>query len=806
MAEPSCLRGGEYEMVQFAEKYFTDLKKVPGVVNGYNGYTWMIKTEEVSDFVITAQVVASTAEGITLTAAIDKTDKDFIAELDTDETTPTNYEVIEYYLNGTKYTDGVSNVKATYAPSTTVATAAAKKGAVVEFIDTDRDGYVNVINVIEKRAAKLVADPIIVEGKDKTTVTIASLGVASADVKDVVGYEGLKKDDVVLYWTSTDVNDGKTYIEKAEYITGTVDGYNNNPQTGGDQINGKCYKASQLTVAGGPYVVNSTVTSNKDTYNFYLDNGGYILTAVKVTENKTANYAVVHDIAWVVPNTTGAIGVVAKPYAEAKLVFTDGTSQIVKVADIDGYKPVAITSGTDDITDLKSTATHFITATDVKTAATGMDALITAGTSTAFVAQTLTSGEFYAIYKDSDTDITNAGTELLGKFLAITDASQPAGNTAIEAEIPESAFYAYTVNKDGSYSLSSTAPALSGDSFGAMTNDEITGGVVKFDGGATGIANANTVFIYASKDAKMQDVYTVYTGIANVPTTAANSIGNYTANCVVTNAGGVAAYVFADVSTVYSASKDVVYVTSDKMTTVYGDTTYYVYDAVINGKVTTVKSAADLGAGAVDFYAVTDIDKDGIYTLTATLTTIYGDDTKSGIKSTTGGILVLGDGTAYAYDEATPAYVIEKVGMKYVCAATTIEGLALDATDTVMYMTDAANTKIVGVYVVKVDEAPATMTLAGAGNAASVTDGNLKNNTADTVAATASTADQVKVTVAAQSNTTVKGITINGVDYISAATYTLTANGTYKVVVTIEDDFSKALSVHEYTFTVSGLS
>ena len=679
----------------------------------------------------TTNVLGTSTDGTSIADLSNRDKKAFIAELDTG---------VKYIYNGT-----------------TVASISAGdvvKGSVVEFISTDDDNKAEIVKVTKKTPAKLTADPTVTTKNDKTTVTIAEIGIANKDASTVVGYEGLAKGDAVLYTTVG----GVTYIEKAEKITGSVSGNNS---TKGALIDGTYYLASGL---GGTYTNNSI--NDTATYDFYLDNGGYILYAVKVAEGTaTTNLAVVDQVAWVSKPGDGSLGSQNTAYMQARLVFTDGTTEIVTVASVDGVVPVA-----------KDTAISSLGAfydNSKTTLATAVAATVTGATAAG--SDKVAARTYYVVGSTSGGAVT-------GRYFGVSAvADLTASTTAI---ITENQFYNYSVNSKGEYVLTSLKAEQ-----GANTaiNAAITGNKPTFTGSLTG--NANTVFIYAAQNSDGEYTYTVYNGIANVPTTAA-SVNGY---AIVR--GSVATYVYVDLgkgSTV-TESSDLVYILSNDYTAVTGETAY-IYDVLLNGETTTLKLAAN-GYNAGELYEVGSISDKDVYTLKST---DLAASAQVGIKSVDGGVLIAGS-AVYSYESGTPAYVVDGKN----ATTTTVDALALDGNDKVVVIETAVNSKIASVvYVTKVSLEPTAVTLDAVDSVRVA--GDLKAGTAAVTGYAANTADEVKISaVTPATGTIVESISINGTKVNENAAYTLTGTGTYNVVVTVKDNTSGALSSFNYSFTVA---
>ena len=282
-------------------------------------------------------VLATANTGINLTYATTSSHKDFLAAVEMGTSNPDIYS----FVNGVQKT--VPNAAAGTAFNSDVTTAAAKKGAIVEFIDSNNNGKADIIKVTEKKVATLTAAPSTKVVGNATQVKVPGVinAFSAANTTETVkGYADLKKGDVVLY-----VQIGKvTYIEKAASVSGVVSGLHS---TKGLLLDGTYYLTSDLTNAS-----NSWSKDYTNTYTFYLDNANNIVKAVKDTDKATDNsYAVVLDTAWV--DGTGALG--ESKYAQAQLLKDDGTTEIVTISKLGGktiVKDVAAVGGDSNKTEL----------------------------------------------------------------------------------------------------------------------------------------------------------------------------------------------------------------------------------------------------------------------------------------------------------------------------------------------------------------------------------------------------------------------------------------------------------------------
>lgn len=194
-----------------------------------------------------------------------------------------------------------------------------KGGLIMSLIDTNDNGLVDTIQVTLKTVAVLGADSYV---NASGLVTVP--GVCTNQEKiNVIGYDGLKEDDVVLYYRD---NTGVYHIEKAKSVTGQITGGSTAYLT----FNGGFLMGTGLT---GDTVSIATVYANSANYNtdvtVWLDNGGnmvYFDTAVATSKT----YAVL--VGYDYNDMTGV--------ATAKIVKDDGTAAVYSVApDATGDSP-----------------------------------------------------------------------------------------------------------------------------------------------------------------------------------------------------------------------------------------------------------------------------------------------------------------------------------------------------------------------------------------------------------------------------------------------------------------------------------
>ena len=211
-----------------------------------------------------------------------------------------NYNSGKYIPNTTeKYGDKTANVK----------------GATLTIIDNNGDGEVDYVLSVEKALADIPS----VNSK-KETVTIRTLG--TLDNKDVVGYEDMAKEDVVLYVQYG----GRTYLEKPEVVTGEMEHFNVKGTEKYMTVGGEKYKADELETNARTEVVKFDVTECdkangvqfETSYNFYLDDYGNVI-AFEEVEAAAKNYALVLDSAF----STNMLNT----DAQVKVLLPDGTEK-----------------------------------------------------------------------------------------------------------------------------------------------------------------------------------------------------------------------------------------------------------------------------------------------------------------------------------------------------------------------------------------------------------------------------------------------------------------------------------------------
>ena len=280
---------------------------------------------------------------------------------------------------------------------------------------------------------------------------------------------------------------------------------------------------------------------------------------------------------------------------------------------------------------------------------------------------------------------------------AWVEVAEFAGNKVDEiGDITTNTFVSYVKNSNGTYDLKTagltTNPYAYTDNGTEDTIDNgdlaysIAGGKVQFlvkhtyasSSWGTGTAEAavkgssKTVFVY-----NVDDKLTTYTGIANMPSTVANE----NATIYTMTKGGIVEMVYVVVDELSgSTASDLVYITDATPDSVYVDAdtdSYYEFEAIVNGQVTTVKAAADNTFSDVGLFNVTKYDSNG-YIQTAAPVTDGGEfvvPTTQAAIAIKDGVITVDTNEYYVLAENYTIYVIDKDGGVVTMKADDVAGL-----------------------------------------------------------------------------------------------------------------------------------
>ena len=593
--------GDQAPTLTLAYKTF-DVTTSPKTSHGETGHVWVNRysNKVLTDFYMTDSSLAVSTNGTEISKLTTKSDSKFVAELDTTVIpgTPSPvYSGPSFYFNGTQVTATSSSATQTIggrhfyvtgntlyesASANTAGTEYAKKGAIVTFLDKKEsdgtyDGKAEVVTIVEKSVATLTRN---VETSTSGSVTSlkAAIGTgmnaipASTNVEYVHGYEGLKKDDVVLYYAMANDSNGDTqyYIEKIEPVVVTFNSVN--------LSNGK------VTTSNGTFEQSGLVAN--------VDGSNSLTTVASSNLNKDAK------------------------------IYADAYGYAVKVADV-------------EVTD-----NYLVVLGEAHDSVNGLTVKAIDETGNVFT-----------------TKVTKVGSDNNPDDTDVTDVTEGA------------VVYKYEVTEKGyeltAYSTGSTVGEQYLKGYKAANSDSKTFTLAKNQAlvtvdGVNAYANDKTIFIVENTTANTR---TVYTGIKNVPTVT-RADDSVIAMVYEYSTGGttnIAKYVYvkaagAQIDGAVSTSDKIFITSKNAVETKVGDTTYYTYDAVVNGAVTTVTATA-AGKSSIDtalstssstytIGVVTVTGRDGDY-ITA-VTTVAGAYTGSGNTLKAANITKISDGTIIA--------------------------------------------------------------------------------------------------------------------------------------------------------------
>ena len=527
--------------MQFAEKYFTDLKKF-GATDDFSrpATQWKIKAEEVGKYTDTPDLTYTKAvkagdiyKDLALGSTIDKKD-------------------VTVYINGEKAEDASvalkkgsdSKIGKDYLTKNGNTYSTAKNGVLTEvFYDKDDDSaiitqvvtYVGQINKSVKatssKDAYVVIDQLPMSGDNANVMAVPSdlTGKTVSGTLEFETNESYEDDAYVLYTYSQTADEVKSLAvaEKVEgYVSQTINKSNDKDENNGLTLAGTSYKMS--AAYSGEELGEISV---KEDHTAYLDQYGYAIYVEEVEE--IGNYALLVNVA----NKGTFVG------KKAELVFTDGTTKVV-TAEKDYSK----------VSNLK-------------------------------------------LDLDGDGDYDKDDQKIWD------DRTSPISG-ALKAPV----IVTYKVDNDGVYTLKAVAVAktsyVDADSKLVMTNDK-AGITVQADTNKESLntskvtANSATQFVVAdrSKDGTFDD-YTAYTGIKSAPSIDATSTDAKAGVYFYCKSGKMVTVMFVlpnDKCDVTDDGKDMIYLAQDSESDLYHDKdgNYFTYQAVVDGKITTVKVDED---------------------------------------------------------------------------------------------------------------------------------------------------------------------------------------------------------------------
>ena len=379
-----------------------------------------------------------------------------------------------------------------------------------------------------------------------------------------------------------------------------------------------------------------------------------------------------------------------------------------------------------------------------------------------------TSTNYAVVLKYQDKgSFDDAKAELL-----FTDGTTKTVELKDNADVETGSLVSYTITNKGKYDLKVLEKAPDTETGVTLTTKGSStiriGSVVK--------ANGKTIFLVATKSGNSDTVYTSYTGIANVPTITAGSTAAKVNAYVKSGSAATVVYIDATAATtsVESSTKDVVFVKGSSTTGASYDTkkgTFYTYDAIVNGEITTINSADKITSYAL--YTSMATDENGVVKLSADGSVFSGTGTDKAANDAIGL-----NGAYYSYSKDCQVFYIDSEGT---ISTSSIGGISKDETDGVWFkVTDGDVTTIV--IKEAVSAAKTVISAAVKGNNIAVNPAATVDNTAKTikftVTGTAGNGDSVEITPTVSAGASASAVTL---------TYDGTAWSTATITVTAED-------------------
>ena len=260
-------------------------------------------------------------------------------------------------------------------------------------------------------------------------------------------------------------------------------------------------------------------------------------------------------------------------------------------------------------------------------------------------------------------DVFSTGKDVWFAKLLYTDGTVETVEVTADATAKKGTIVTYAEGKkenEGKIVLTNAAAGYDG-TFSIKKNTVVQSGI-------GGVMNNKTVLVVETLDKDNKPVYTVYTGVTNIPNLTAKRVAG------IQDKGAWAVYyaMGAELTTAGPATtKDVVYLgsASGKIEEVVGDKviSYYTYNAIVNGEITTIDAAVNTLGG---LYGELTLDNDGLVTEGKALT---GD--KIAVVSSQEASNAAKDGVinSYIYDDATVVYEVAKNGAITVSSIDAIE-------------------------------------------------------------------------------------------------------------------------------------
>ena len=404
-----------------------------------------------------------------------------------------------------------------------------------------------------------------------------------------------------------------------------------------------------------------------------------------------------------------------------------------------------------------------------------------------------TSTNYAVVLKYSDaTTWDNAKAKLLFTDGTTKTVELNANTTKLGGgALTEGDVVSYTINNKGKYVLTVLNDAATQSSDATMvTKGNAT--MTAIDGIAA--VNGKTIFLIATKNGSDVE-YSSYTGIANVPTVTldytdtAIPVGVYAKN------GTVATVVYINASmnnsSITGSSDNVVFVLGNSDGPSYDSVkgTYYTYDAIVNGEITTIDVAGTNQQTGFAMYNTITKDANGVATLSNTTgitgngTTIAGTD-----REANGSITLYNRVLSYA-DDCEVFYIDTDKNI----SVSSIAGISKDATDKVWYK--VVDNEVVAIVIYQVVSTARSIANPGSSHEVTVAGTGITGASVSyngsiftiTVTGTPAAGDTVTLTPQVSAGAVVNSVTVayNGSTWAPAsASFTVTAESGDTTTVT----------------------
>lgn len=505
---------------------------------------------------------------------------------------------MSYYVNGEKQPGPVK----------------VRQGDVAELYDINENGKVDTIKILKYSVAEVTGTVRTKTEGGEEWVIIPGVAGKYVPTAQVTGnWQDLAEGDVVLYYSNGKTGDQMVIgLEKAEAVTGKVTAISQNDNSGKSTVTlgGKTYKCSGIN--GDAYDTGIDGEFDYDNeFTAYLDKNGGICYKVQNTDEAVAgNVALVLDSFWV---DNG--GIDATKYLQAKLLFLDGSTKIVRLNKIG--------TGTDTIT---------------------MKTIVDEG------------------------KVSNDNRQI--------EYTTPVNGMVLDDLSYTDGFFSYRVDANGYYELTNLAQytknwATEVELKGHDTSP-YTGIEKRPQYAANDSANSRTVFVVGKYDTNTDEyVYSAYTGYSNVPAiTLANFEGGvaiHDKDRTTGNTNGSAKYVFLQGKALADDIPEGFIFLRNTSSSRDADGNYTLSIVDAKGAETTMKfadTASNMGMAGVDdkilLWAVSDINDGVVGTVTKVATGTPDEhvhyDRLTGIGD---GVVSLADGTAFEYDDKTVMVLID---------------------------------------------------------------------------------------------------------------------------------------------------